>query len=581
MIRCKKCGHTASRFKAVCPVCNEKHKLTGMEIEELLGEARSSMKKREFEYSLGLYKTLADMGIAQAEREYASILERGGVLPKNPDLAMRYFGSAAKKRDPYSAYRYSRLAARSSDRASAFWLAYAAVLGCLEAYLPAAEFYSDLGDEETAGYYYSLAAHGDDTDAIVIMAKRYYSGQGAEKNESYAKWYMDKLTLPPIHALRLAYKLRSAKAQIPPEPHFTSRSRILRGLIRDAARYSLPEVQLHLGELLSSDGTADALYTLGCMYIENVGCEGRTKDGIRLLESASELGSAEAAKYLGNIYAGGKIVVRDIDRALSYYKTSGGLGEGGAYEIMGDMFAEGIMVDQNPAYAHELYELGAKEGHEGCKTKAATIRQRREELFKASRAEIKDNPEKAAALCAESCFMGYLPAHRELARMFEVGIGLKKNRKMAFTWYSMAVEKGDTDAWVDLGRCYAYGIGTTFDFDRAINALNMARRYGSAEGERELFRLLNNKKRSMTRSLLSMGVRLVYQKKFAQATEILTTAAELECREAYYVLGCLCEFGLGVPTSRQRAFEHYNKAFDMGFRDPKQAYKLKILKMGR
>ena len=392
---------------------------------------------------------------------------------------------------------------------------------------------------------------------------------------------MDKLTIPPIYALKLAYKLRSAKAEIPPEPKFTSRSRILRGLIRDAARYSLPEVQLHLGELLLADGTADALFILGTMYAEGVGCDGRVDEGVELLKRAAEKGSAEAAKYLGNAYASGRIVERDIDLALSYYKTSGGLGEGAAYEIMGDLFAEGVMVDQNPAYAIELYELGARAGHEGCKSKAESLSKRREELYKSAKAEIRANPEKAATLCAESCFMGYLPAHRELARMFENGIGLKKNRRLAFTWYSMAVKKGDTDAWLDLGRCYGYGIGTAFDFKKATHALDMAAKYGSVDGERELLRLLNNKKKHMTRSLLSMGVRLVYKKKFIQAHNLLSAAAELGCRDAYYVLGCLYEFGLGVATSRQKAFEHYNRAFDMGLRDPKQAYKLKILKMGR
>ena len=50
MIRCKKCGHTATRFEAVCPVCKEEHKLTGIEIEDLLSEAKTAMKKREFDY---------------------------------------------------------------------------------------------------------------------------------------------------------------------------------------------------------------------------------------------------------------------------------------------------------------------------------------------------------------------------------------------------------------------------------------------------------------------------------------------------------------------------------------------------
>lgn len=581
MIKCKECGHTASKFEATCPACKKEYSLTRLEIEDSLDEARTSMKKREYEYSLLIYKTLADMGITEAEREYGSILERGAVVPRDLDGAMKYFGAAAKKNDPHSAYRYSKLAARTSDKASDFWLAFSAILGCKEAFSPVAEHYSDMGDEESAGYYFALAAHGDETDAIVTMAKRYYNGIGTERNEAFAKWYMDKLPLPPLHALKLAYKLRSVKAQIPPEPVMTSRSRILRGLIRDAKKYALDGAQVFMAELLAKDGTADALYSLAVLYAEGVGGNVRINEAVALFEEALAKGSAEAAKYLGNLYTQGKLVPRDIERALSYYRRSAGLGEGGAYEIMGDMFCEGKMVDTNVAYAIELYEQGSREGDTNCRTKAARLRDEREEYYKQAKTVEKSDPEYAFELYGASCAMGYLPAHKELARAFELGIGTKKNRRMAHLWYTLAVENGDTDSLYDLGRCYSRGIGTPFNFDEAIKVLTRARRYGSTEAEGELARLYGNKKRSMVRSLFSNGIRLIYNKKFEEAYGMLCACAEIGYPQGAYVLGCMHEFGLGVPTSRSAAFECYNKAFDAGFRDPRQSYKLKILKMAR
>ncbi len=581
MIKCRECGHTADKFQLTCPKCKAEYSFTRLEIEDSLDEARSSMKKRDYAYSLEIYKALADMGVTEAEREYAALLESGNIAPRDPDEAMKYFFAAAKKNDPYSAYRYSKLAARTSDKASEFWLTYSALLGCKDAFLPAAEHYEDMADEETAGYYYALAADGNSTEAIVTMAKRYYSGTGVEKNDSYAKWYMDKLTIPPLYAIKLALKLRGAIAKMPPEPEFTSKNRIVRALIRDAKKYSLDSSHLFLAELLAKGGGADALYSLGVLYAEGVGGHRRMDDALSLLRLAVDKGSAEAAKYLGNMYTSGKLVERNIGTALNYYKRSAGLGEGSAYEIMGDMFAEGQSVEKNLAYAIELYELGMREGDANCRLKATRLRDKREELYNKAKSLENQNPDEAFECCAYSCSMGYLPAHKELARMFELGLGTQKNRRMAHLWYSMAVKGGDTDALYDLGRCYSRGIGVPFNFDKAIEILTKAKRYGSQQAESEMLRLLSSKKKNMIRSLFSNGVQLIYNKKFEAAFELISACAEVGYPEGSYVLGCMYEFGLGVKTSRTAAFECYNSAFDNGFRDPRQAYKLKILKMAR
>ena len=48
-----------------------------------------------------------------------------------------------------------------------------------------------------------------------------------------------------------------------------------------------------------------------------------------------------------------------------------------------------------------------------------------------------------------------------------------------------------------------------------------------------------------------------------------------------YTLGCLNEFGLGIPTNREVAFRLYETSFDLKFRDPRAVYKLRILRMAR
>ena len=66
MIKCKVCGYASGKFEPACPQCKSEYSLTRIEVEDCLDEARSSMKRRDYDYSLLIYKTLADMGITQA-----------------------------------------------------------------------------------------------------------------------------------------------------------------------------------------------------------------------------------------------------------------------------------------------------------------------------------------------------------------------------------------------------------------------------------------------------------------------------------------------------------------------------------
>ena len=46
-------------------------------------------------------------------------------------------------------------------------------------------------------------------------ARIYFDGIGTPKAPEYAKWYMDKLRIPPIYAIKLAYNLRNVTSKEP------------------------------------------------------------------------------------------------------------------------------------------------------------------------------------------------------------------------------------------------------------------------------------------------------------------------------------------------------------------------------
>ena len=85
----------------------------------------------------------------------------------------------------------------------------------------------------------------------------------------------------------------------------------------------------------------------------------------------------------------------------------------------------------------------------------------------------------------------------------------------------------------------------------------------------------------MLNKAYSQAMTLIYKKQFSEAEEMLRTCLKLGHAKGIYTLGCLNEFGLGIPTNREMAFRLYETAFDLKFRDPKSLYKLRILRMVR
>ncbi len=581
MIRCTKCGYLGSYYGPKCPSCKEIFNLTPEEIEEKILEVTKAEELKEYELVAEGHHILADFGRTESQKKYAAMLERGDIVQRDLDLAMEYYYLAAEKNDALSAYRYSRLAERASDKAASFWLSYSAILGCVEAFPTLALRLANENDDTLANYYYALSAAYDDTDSIVTLAKRYYSGVGAEQNLPYAKWYMDKLSLPPIHAIKMAYKLRSVKAEDPGIPQHPDYDRMLRRLAIKAQDYGYPKQYHNLCKMLSDREDMQARMQLGLLYAEGKGCRQDTAAALALLESSAIHGNAEAYRKLGDMYISGNLVEANVEKALFFYKSAADLGMTNAYERMGDIFREGEIVPRDVAKAIELYDMGAKEGHSGAREKAELLRSKREELYTVGLGMKISNPEQSFRAFAISSSMGYTPAYKEMARAFLDGRGIKKNRQQAYLWYEKAVESKDDDALYEYGLCYSRGIGTAFDFKRAVEILSKAARVGDTKARDELERLMQNKRRHMLNKVYSDAMTMIYKRNFKEAESLLRICLRLGHGKGIYTLGCLNEFGLGIPTNRAVAFRLYETAFELKFRDPRSVYKLRILRMAR
>ena len=582
MSKCKKCGKNYSDVLDMCPNCDGDTEISKKDIERLLKQADELLSTNDFVGVVDIYKFLAGAGVAEGERRFAILLERGNAIPRDLDAAIKYYYSAAQKGDAFSAYRYAKLVVGNDDRAD-FWLAYAAIMELKEAYADAYALYSRYRERATAAYYCSQLAESGDDDAIIEMARRHLYGDGVEQSEQQAKWYIERLERTPIHALKLYRRIQAVegKAVRPKIPAFTERNRIMQSLMDGAKSLGYYRVLLLICEKYKDMGAANANVFLAKLHIEGIEFEKNIDLGLTMLEDAMTEGSVAAAKTLGDLYAEGEYVEKNNRIAAHYYRQAAKLGGSGEYEKLGDIFHHESLTEPDYAIALALYERGAEEGDFACQKKLQAMYEERERNYiEATRLE-QINPEEAFPLFKLSVDAGYLPAHARIGWYYERGIGTKVNRKLAYNHYKAAYDAGDKRAIESLGRCYARGIGVAFDFDKASELLQTARAMGSHSADKELYRIYENKKKHMLRALYSTAMRLYYNKQYELSRSMLETCMQLGLPDATYAIGCLYEFGITTAPDRKIALKFYKKAYEQGYSDPRQYHKQSMLRISK
>ena len=107
--------------------------------------------------------------------------------------------------------------------------------------------------------------------------------------------------------------------------------------------------------------------------------------------------------------------------------------------------------------------------------------------------------------------------------------------------------------------------------------------FNGAHGELERLNVCRMK--HMVNALYSDAMRLIYQKNYTRAFEVLTALDRFSHPKALYTLGCLYEFGIGTPRSdRSTAAKYYAAAragstMFRGFTDADSKYKRTVLRM--
>lgn len=575
-MHCNNCNYDGEFVNGQCPRCRESQALSNERKLSIKAALKASLDKKEYEKAVGYYQALADMGDAESERELAKLLEDGVLVPQDIDKAVELYKSAAEKNDAAAAYRYSRYAMKESISRGSFWLIYSAVLGEVDAYNPAADELASMGKDVEANYFYTLASNCDHKAATVSLASRYYEGIGFSRpNRGAAKWYLKKYKILPLYALPLAIKLRKVKAEEPPRVEFKE-DVFLRSLVKSALEAGCQNASIRLCEMLGKHGDLDSLASGAMMRIKSFAGDAEREEGMRILRECAVRGSSDAYMTFGKLYREGQYINKDIKAAVFNYEMAAKLERADAYEELGDIYTDGKDIERDFVKALGYYEKAAALGSEKGERRAAEIIAERDKLYKGAEA-IADSEGKFR-LYAISAAMGHPTATFKLAECYEYAIGVKADRPSAYNFYLDAAEMGESAALVPLGRCYFDGFGVNRDFSLALKIFERAERLGDKRAEKYIKAIYENKKKKIAKRVYSQAMRLVHMKKPSEAFELLTLAQKLDYPKAIYSLGCLYEFGMGVPVSKDKAYSMYELAYRMKFRDPRARFKLSILR---
>ncbi len=200
--------------------------------------------------------------------------------------------------------------------------------------------------------------------------------------------------------------------------------------------------------------------------------------------------------------------------------------------------------------------------------------------------ENKENFTRACALYEAAANSGHKDAQFELGFIYYDGAHCERDWAQAAGWFEKAAENGAEQAYIYLGEIYFYGFyGADKDHKKAaenyLKAYDVCAENEKAEVESKLggyYYCLDDEenalrwarrcaKRGDGGAWASYGAMLADFKRYDEAFEILTRAAELGEDYSVYLLGECYFYGRGVSKDLKKAEELWQKAAQNGIDD--------------
>ncbi|AQR72550.1 hypothetical protein BXU08_01715 [Sphingomonas sp. LM7] len=212
----------------------------------------------------------------------------------------------------------------------------------------------------------------------------------------------------------------------------------------------------------------EAAVILGNVYLNGFGPVARDpQEARKWFDRASDVGHVPGAKKLGDLYAEGIGIPRDMARAVTWYTRAAKLNHPNAQTALADILwtgEEGVAQDRKAALG--WYQAAARNGNAAA-------------LYALGRAYdlgegVKPDAELAMGFYKTAALGGSAPAKAAMGTYFYEGKLLAKDDATARKWFEAAAAGNDPDGMFNLAAMLAKGEGGDKDVDKALALLRRA-----------------------------------------------------------------------------------------------------------
>ena len=200
--------------------------------------------------------------------------------------------------------------------------------------------------------------------------------------------------------------------------------------------------------------------------------------GFGLYAKAAQAGLADAVSNMGGFYERGEHVAQNNAEAVKWYRRAAEQGDFNAAFRLGLMYDEGRGVGQSASEAAKLFRQAGDSNVEAALRLGL--------MLEAGRGVPQDYA--AAATCYRKSLerQNFSSNQHNLARLYELGLGVEKNYAEAFRLYKAAADQGLAPSMQAVGGFYYDGKGVPQNYDEALKWYRKAAERGFAQSQYNL-----------------------------------------------------------------------------------------------
>lgn len=395
--------------------------------------------------SMQEYRTLLAYNSAKAEKQLYKLAKKGDLIALSA-LNEYYEKCVTEAKTPKEASKIRQKALKAAllgaAQNSPYWLIW---VGEMYRYGVGTE-----KNEKKAFSYYEKAAKLGDVDGIVKVGRAWMNGIGVSTDYQKALYYFEKAAEQdnPEAMVLTAYQYENGKGvKVDYERSLEWLARA-ESSCRRWLKGDLSEKDIKYYESLLQDVDQKRRHceSAACMeLIEKEDCrvEQRQEAFSRLSKLAQEKGDWRAQVSMGILYEEGTFVGQDERRALEYYLMAAQNGSTGAMNNIGNFYLHGKGVAKDYDKAFSWYQKAAElSGNAAAQCSLGMCYQY------GYGTEI--NYEKARCFYELSAKQGLGLAHYRMGLLYEQGLGVTKDIRMAKQYFGEALHLGCREAALKL-----------------------------------------------------------------------------------------------------------------------------------